>query len=190
MRNDFENDHALRGRELEDRVAFLLREIGFVIEVGRPGMEDLLAHHIPEWLPKKPLAIEVKSSSKAQVSRGALRQLDDWVFDLSGEETIRKGIVRYELAFRRSSPLLAPRASHPTPHKGVLVYNGPVDVPFRARPESCLGANELAFARKRDLCVVTFAGLLEWSSASQTDGRAGARLWNAIHACQGMLARL
>ena len=103
-------------------------------------MEDFVVKSPFDYEPSKPIVLEVKSSRKQHISRDQLRQLDDWVFELSGEQEARKyglqgkggidtlAFVSHGMVTRESRPRY-----HPTPHKGVFIFNGPVGTPFNKR---------------------------------------------------------
>jgi hypothetical protein len=149
-------DKDLVGDGLEIRVRILLLEAGFDVAVGRPGLEDLIVQVPDKVTTKRPLVLEVKSDRKPTVKRDDLRQLDDWVFDLSGEEKARKhglggGVDALAIV---TDGLLTSKKHHPTPHKGVFVFNAPVGVDFIDRPANVIGADEVAFAKKRGFCLI------------------------------------
>jgi hypothetical protein len=137
--------------------------------------------------PNKPLVVEVKSGKQPGPDRDSLRQLDDWVFDLSQEEEIRKGRVRINMHWAHGAPMFWPRTHHPTPHKGVLIYNGPAGTPFSSRPEKWLGENERIFAEKRDFCIIALPCLLAWHERARSDSSTAAAFWKATHTACGLL---
>jgi len=77
-------DPSLSGRPLEWRVQGILQTMRFCVRKGRECLEDLVVDPPPECAGSDPLVLEVKSSRKPCLARDDLRQLDDWVFDLSG----------------------------------------------------------------------------------------------------------
>lgn len=182
----FGDDHALGGTPLESRVSRLFREAGFVVERGRPFLEDLVVRPADGLRPAVPLVAEIKSSSRASPSRGDLRQLDDWVFDLSGEEGARKrGLTNYASYFLRLG--FPTPAFHPSPHKGVLVFNGPLGTEFEKRSTEWLGANEKEFAARRNFCVISLPLLLNWHSFCRSSQDGSAQFWRTIHESSGLL---
>ena len=152
---------------------------------GRDGMEDLVVDPPNGFSPPKPLVVEVKSSRKPNISRDDLRQLDDWVFELSGEEDARKHGIGVPGAIITQG--LGAVGRHPTPHKGVMVFNGPLTVPFDLRTGS-LGANEEEFARKRSFAIIPSATLLACAKAIDARRDRRSEIWSAIHVCEGLFS--
>jgi hypothetical protein len=191
----FGDNHSLSGLGLECRVERAFKELGLEISRGRDGMEDFVVSPPLGVTPAVPLAIEVKSSRKPHLGRDELRQLDDWVFELSGEQQARKhglgggggpdhlAFVSWGLLSRQSKPVF-----HPTPHKGVLIFNGPLAAPFSQRTACCVAPNDEDFVYKRNFCVVPLNVLLAWSSP-ETGLRAGTdQIWTLIHSTAGVLS--
>jgi len=176
-----ESDEKLLGFSLELRVQRAFESAGFSISEGRPGMEDFVVESRTDFEPKDNVVLEVKGSRKSQPTLDDLRQLDDWVFDLSGEEKARKvglggGIDPMAIATRG----LASRAKrHLAPHKGVLVFNGPVGIPFSERPKDILHPNQLEFAAKRNFCVIGLGQLLQVLDSGPENA------WKAFHSTVG-----
>lgn len=182
----FGDDHALGGAPLEARVSRLFTESGFVVESGRPFLEDLVVRPAEGVSPAVPLVAEIKSSSRASPARDDLRQLDDWVFDLSGEEGARKhGLTNYASYFLDVGFPIP--AFHPSPHKGVLVFNGPLGTEFEKRSTEWLGANEKEFAVKRNFCVISLPLLLKWHLFCRSSQDGSAQFWRTIHESSGLL---
>lgn len=181
-------DENLTGPSLEIRVLLLLQSIGWAAARGRRGLEDLLVPPPLGAKTQRPLVIEVKSDRKPHIQRDQLRQLDDWVFDLSQEERARKqglggGLSTLALAFHGMAPL--PPNFHPSPHKGVLIFNGPVGVPFSQRTQSPLSNDERAFAVKRNFCVLSLARLLEAVASVQGGAVPAVELWEHFQRTEG-----
>jgi len=182
-------DHQLSGRALEIRVRLVLAEMGFDVKSGRPGHEDFTVSPVEDIKPQKPLVIEVKSSRKPQIDRSDLRQLDDWVFDLSGEEKARKvglGGGPDGLAISTWGNFTS-RVRHPNPHKGVLIFNGSLGIPFDERQSSAVGANDEEFAKKRDFCVIPLPVLLQYSRRIRSGVLDKTDFWNEVHNTCGVL---
>jgi hypothetical protein len=172
-----ESDECLSGFSLELRVQRLFEAAGFAISEGRPGMEDFVVGPNEEDGKKDNLVLEVKSSRSAQPSLDDLRQLDDWVFDLSGEETARKkglGGGPDVLAMSTGGMLSRPKR-HPTPHKGILIFNGPISIPFADRPPQLLHPNQLEFAMKRNFCIIGLDRLTELLKSERQS------VWETLH---------
>ena len=153
---DLDQDKNLTGISLELRVKQLFQQAGFNIAEGRPGQEDFLVTAEANDEYKDNIVIEVKSSRSPNPKLDDLRQLDDWVFDLSGEEKARKhglGGGRDLLAMATNGELSKPK-KHPTPHKGILIFNGPIGIPFEQRIAPILHPNQVGFVEKRNFCVI------------------------------------
>lgn len=184
-------DHKLGGKGLEVRVRLILEDMGLTVCDGREkNLEDLVVP-VPDFAkPSIPLVVEVKSGRKQLgPAREALRELDDWVFELSGEAKIRKNVYEKVDPNRTyfSPGALQPRPSHPNPHKGVLVYNGPVDQPFEERPSQILGPNEKEMAENRSFCVISLPCLLSWLGACKKSQEAVREFWDRVLVCHGEL---
>ena len=181
-------DHQLGGYWLESRVQHIFRAIGFEVEHGPDGSYDALIRAPQGWQPDRPVVLEIKSGKATGPGRSELRQLDDWVFELSGEEVARKGkgMAGGNLVTQGLGPS---RYSHPTPHKGVMIYNGPIGMPFEDRTlgNGWLGLNENDFANRRAFCIASLACLLKWSEACQADKQVSRRFWETIHNTMGVL---
>ncbi|HUT88940.1 MAG TPA: hypothetical protein VMY37_05565 [Thermoguttaceae bacterium] len=183
-------DHCLASWALEVRVENIFGEMQFAVLKGRKDMEDFIVQPGTDSKPPKPLVIEVKSGKQSSPDRSSLRQLDDWVFELSGEEEIRKGVKKLDMHWvTENQVMLMPRGQHPTPHKGVFIYNGPVGTPFINRPETWLGENERLFAEKRDFCVISLECLLSWYESFASDVDTCRRFWAEVHATRGVLRK-
>lgn len=196
----FGDDHALTSFGLECRVKQVFQSMKFAITPGRDGMEDFTVpvpdgFQPPTAKPHNPLVLEVKSSRKPFISRDDLRQLDDWVFELSGEEKARKhglgggggpdlmAFVSHGMLTSDSQP-----AFHPSPHKGVMVFNGPIGTPFSKRRTSCLGSDIEEFAYKRNFCIIPFDILLKYLETYQRDSSTRKQFWDQIQLTAGLLS--
>jgi len=170
-------DKNLIGNELELRVEQLFIEYGFNIAQGRDGKEDFIVTPSENnELPDK-IVIEVKSSKKSCTELRHLRQLDDWVYDLSGEEGARKNGIN------SSSPLntfgLGVSKKHPTPHKGLLVFNNSVGLEFENRPERLIHSNQEDFVMKRNFCIIRLDHLVSLLAEKKEDA------WQVLHETVG-----
>lgn len=164
--------------------------MGFQIQGGRKtNLEDFIVVPSKEFETQEPLVIEVKSKNKTRVSRDHLRQLDDRVFDLSGEEEIRKRRLprNNKNTFYITAGLPPGPDVHPTPHKGVLVFNGPIGVPFANRPQNCIHPNEMEFVEKRFFCIISFQRLLNVYNRFESREINKQQIWETIHKCSGLL---
>lgn len=183
------DDKDLAGESLEIRVLLLLSAIGISVTRGRPGMEDLVATPPEGAQPDLPLVIEVKSDRKPSLQREDLRQLDDWVFDLSQEEIARKSGLggRGDALAMATLGLLTSIRHHPTPHKGVLVFNAPVGIPFDKRAPIALSADQIEFAKKRNFCLVPINALITLTEVVARKDRTLLDVWKELHHTCGIL---
>lgn len=174
-------DEDLSGMSLELRVQQLFQSVGFDIREGRVGMEDFVVEPCEHDKITDKLVLEVKSSRNVQLQLDDLRQLDDWVFDLSGEELARKvglgGGV--DLLALQTGGMMSARKRHPKPHKGVLVFNGPLGVGFASRSSSILHSNLLEFAEKRNFCVIGLGQLIKLLKSDRQT------VWETLHKTVG-----
>jgi len=184
-------DYQLEGKELELRVQSLLEGI-FTrgsVRKGRKSREDLIITPPRSFKPSYPLVVEVKGSRRKSPTIENLRQLHHWVSDLSQEGEMRRTSLRGAPTPRANSISIRP-VGHPNPHKGVLVFNGPVDKPLEERDDNWVGYNELKFAKDNALCLVSLKCLLEWweEIQKQKELRSIAhQLWRKIHETDGVL---
>jgi hypothetical protein len=182
-------DCQLTGRPLEIRVRLLFEKMGLNAVEGRAGREDFTVAPPSDDFLQIPLVIEVKSSRKPQVTRDCLRQVDDWVYDLSQEEVARKqglGGGVDDLA-TLTHGLSSTRHRHPSPYKGVLIVNAPVGTPFECRTESCVASNDIEFVEKRNFCVIPIQSLAHCCDAISAGQSNVIELWNRIHGTCGVL---
>ena len=170
--------HAAGGKVLEFSVKQAFRSGGFQVVDGPPGEHDALVQPPPNARWKMPVVLEIKSSKLPSPARGDLRQLDDWVFGLSGEARIRR---RGTMSIDEFGPRL-------TRHKGVMVFNGPVGTPFNQRAPNWLGGNEVAFAELHFLCVARLDHVLAWCGRAQGDEAQRLQFWEAMYGTGGALA--
>jgi len=191
----FGSDYSLSGFGLECRVKEIFEKMGFEIIPGRDGMEDFVikAPHVATAV--TPIVLEVKSSRKPHIARDQLRQLDDWVFELSGEQKARKhglgggggidplAIVSGGMITRKSKPVF-----HPTPHKGVMVFNGPLGLPFSQRTTDCIGPNEADFVDNRNFCIIPFDVLVSYFEEYSISTEVKNQFWSQIHSTAGLLS--
>ncbi len=175
------DDKDLGGLILEIRVQQLFESVEFDIRPGREGKEDFVITAREDDTPTDSLVVEVKSGKNRPIDLKDLRQLDDWVFDLSGEEQARKhglggGIDGLALV---TQGLATSKKHHPTPHKGVMIFNGPIGKPFSERSGQILHANQVAFSCKRNFCVIGLEDLISLIEQGRTS------LWTTLHSTEG-----
>ena len=179
-------DYSLSGVPLEIRTKQLFKSMGFKISDGRPGLEDFVVDPPSDSSIADRVILEVKSSRKPQIERDDLRQLDDWIFDLSGEEGARKrGLPVGVSAIVTGGFGVSPR-KHSSPHKGVLVFNGPINTPFEERAQTCLGQNDNDFVNKRNFCILPLADLISYSVTVQRGKKRSIEFWELLHSACGL----
>ncbi len=171
-------DKDLSAVPLEVRVLRLFESVEFDIRPGREGKEDFVIVAKENDKPKDNLVVEVKSGKNRPIDLKDLRQLDDWVFDLSGEEEARKhGLSGGSLMV--TGGLGSSWGRHPTPHKGVMIFNGPTGKPFSERSGPILHPNQVEFVRKRNFCVISLEDLIALFEQDR------ASLWATLHSSIG-----
>lgn len=183
-------DKNLAGKALELRTKFLFEKMGFDIAQGRPHLEDFIVKSPSDTELKDPLVLEVKSSRRSNVSRDDLRQLDDWVFDLSGEQMARKeGLGGRSALSIFTDGLFSPKQRHPTPHKGVMIFNGLVGEDFLQRNRIIyFDENDREFIEKRNFCIISLEVLIAYEKAYEEDRQMEIVFWERIHQTTGMLS--
>lgn len=186
---ELDPDYRLTGKSLEIRVKKVLEEVGFTIRSSREGFEDFIIIPPENTNTRDPIVLEVKSSRQPQIKREDLRQLDDWVFDLSNEHKARKHGLGGggDLLSYASGGVFTSINRRPSPHKGVMIFNGPVSTQFDQRRTSCLAANDIEFVEKRNFCVVPFESLLTFVSMIRDYTSTEVELWEKLHECIGVL---
>lgn len=183
-------DKDLTGTALEIRTRLLFEKLGFDIVRGRPHLEDFIVRPLSGAEFQDPLVLEVKSSKKPNVSRDDLRQLDDWVFDLSGEQKARKeglgGEADAVAIF--TSGYFTSKKRHPTPHKGVMIFNGLAGKDFSERNRiTYFDENDREFIEKRNFCIISLEVLIDYEKAFEKDKEMRVVFWERIHQTVGML---
>ncbi len=185
------SDYQLGGRALEIRVRLILEGMRLIVRNGRNSTAEDWIVDVPSFaLNSMPLVIEVKSGRKGVgPTQENLRQLDDWVFELSGEDKIRKrGYIKQDPnRSYKTKGAIQPLPTHPSPHKGVFLYNGPLDTVFEQRKTPMLSPNEKQFAEKRSFCVISLNCLLSWSAACKESSEILKDFWHRVQACTGEL---
>jgi hypothetical protein len=167
---DLGADKNLGGISLELRVKELFSDAGFNIIDGRKGYEDFTIEPDENFTLQENVVIEVKSSKSPVPKLDDLRQLDDWVFSLSGEEDARKNGIRSGGLNKWPS-----MQKHPTPHKGLFIFNGPIGLDFNSRTKSFMHPSQIDFIIKRNFCAVSLNVLIELLRDSKEN------VWNIIH---------
>jgi hypothetical protein len=186
----FGSEYKLRDDDLEAYVLYVFRNMGFQPQEGDPGEWDLVVSPFDESLePQKPVVIEVKSSGKKSPTLDNLRQLDDWVFDLSGEEEARKKGLggQATLTSIATRGLYIDTYHHPSPHKGVMVFNGPSGQSFEVRYRDWLEERQRKFAQKRNFCIISLECLISWYGKCISERAVVRDFWESIHSTCGIM---
>lgn len=191
-RVDIGEDAKLTNGALEIRVKMLFEHAGMEVMDGRPGMEDLVVKPPENSGCYIPLAIEVKSKNKQSPLMDHLRQLDDYVFDLSREKEVRKrGLSKWNKPKSQiggmSIGAIQPPHIHPDRHKGVFVFNGPLGVPFENRPENWIESNQKQFVEDRGFCLMSLEALITWAEACHDNADRLNQFWKNIYETNGIL---
>ena len=186
------DDYALQHAGIEIRVEKILMGMGFKMSPGRAkNLEDFIIEPHKHFSRQSPLVVEVKSGKDQYIHRDHLRQLDDWVFELSGEDKARKGDTlrgSSQVGWSHGKPVRMPKPyKHPTPHKGVMVYNGPVGVMFKDRNKNCINPNDSEFVNKRSFCIIPFHILVRCFEKLLTNEIKPEELWEKTHKTSGLL---
>ena len=170
---------------LEQETRNLFRALGCLVQPGPDGGHDGAVYYPPEVpnfeytvtrsAPRGPeneeesrvqaaqirirFVLEVKSASKNWGNLAHLRQLDDWVYDISGEETLRKATPGDIQAVATMGYMTQSDEVAAKRYKGVFVFNPRGRSMSEAlSPQWPSGLEE--FAKKRGFCLMTFAQLL------------------------------
>ena len=191
---DIGSDAGLRDDALELRVRMLFERAGMEVADPRPAKEDLVVEPPTDSGFYIPLVIEVKSSSKAIPSVDGLRQLDDWVFDLSGEKGVRKrGLCLWNTPRSGirgvSIGAMQPPHIHPRRYKGIFVFNGPRGKPFENRPDYWLQEEQRQFAEDRGFCLISLQTLIAWAEACHNNYMCLRQFWQKIYETNGILVQ-
>ena len=114
------------------------------------------------------LVFEVKSHLKSGATTEDLRQLEDWVGRLNRRYQKTLTDKRLKDRLRLYRPILTDVPERErileflNPYKGVFVLNHEWD---RNQPSKGFGANEQAFARERNFCLIHYRDLLQFRDA-------------------------
>lgn len=182
----------LGGKDLEIYVRHIFDDMGFKVELKKcdESKWDGIIHPSKELKPRKPIVLEVKSCDKKSPKMDDLRQLDDWVFQLSGEEEARKKNLGGKVVTMVNGVGVALAQVHPTPHKGVMVFNGQLGVPFKGRESDWLESNQSEFVQLRDFCIISLECLICWYEQCKEDDIIVQDFWSNIHSTVGILQPL
>ena len=185
-------NYRLTGDPLENKVESLFNNAGFTARRGRIGKEDLVVSYAGCSVHKAPLVVEVKSGKGNVASRRYFRQLDDWVYDLSDESTIRKNGLVLEARNLSSLEIELEDTLHipvvnPNLHKGVFVYNGPIGKPFGERPDKCYSPNDKGFLEDRCICLIALSTLILLVDKVKAAEMSSPELWSLIHRTYGQI---
>lgn len=199
-------DYQLKDTPLEKRVGELLRQVGIdVSHEPRGSKEDFILKPRADWLPQNTIVLEVKGklSKTSPNTKEDLRQLDDRVFELSGEMTIRRRTLHaWNDPLHRvqnigpphlgisyvTNPGAIPRSqTHPAAVKGVLLFNGPTTTPFEEREVDWLGQDQMEFAVIRSFCVISLQTLISWVNACNENDELCGIFWRMLHETHGCM---
>jgi hypothetical protein len=190
----YRNDEYLGGKALEIKVRHILKQIGFKIMFEKNIDSDGIIHHNDGFHLKKPIVLEIKSGKSNCPSRTQLRQLDDYIFELSGEEKARKeGLGETGLKYDPLQSIYGnnlkkqKKLYHPTPHKGLMIYNNTEGSFFKENFVFELGYNEKEFSVKRDICILSYKEFLELSKPIIENEMPLEYLWDLIHKTVGTI---
>lgn len=188
----YRNDEYLGGKALEIKVRYILKQIGFKITFEKNIDSDGIIKPNDTFKNKKPIVFEVKSGKTNSPSRTELRQLDDYIFELSGEEKARKeGLGESGFKYNPLQGLYGhglekrEKLFHPTPHKGLMIFNNTSGAFFKDNFLFELGFNESEFSNKRDICVLSYKELIDYSELVLDGKMMLEDLWNLIHETVG-----
>ena len=188
----YRNDEYLGGKALEIKVRYILKQMGFKITFDKNVDSDGIITPNDIFKIKKPIVIEIKSGKTNSPTRTELRQLDDYIFELSGEEKARKeGLGNSGLKYNPLQNLYGQgfekqkKHFHPTPHKGLMIFNNTAGTLFNDNFHFELGFNEREFSNKRDICVLSYKELLDYSKLVLDDKMMLEDLWKLIHETVG-----
>lgn len=188
----YRHDEYLGGNALEIKVRHILKQIGLKISFEKNIDCDGIIKHNDGFIVKKPIVLEIKSGKSNFPSRTQLRQLDDYIFELSGEEKARKegfgeSGLKYDPLYNIYGHGLVKKTKlyHPTPHKGLMIYNNTEGTFFKENFLFELGFNEKEFCIKRDICVLSYKEFLDISKLIMEDKMQIEDFWNLIHKTVG-----
>lgn len=188
----YRHDEYLGGKALEIKVRHILKLIGLTISFDKNIDCDGIINHNDNFNIKKPIVLEIKSGKSNCPSRTQLRQLDDYIFELSGEEKARKeGLggtgLKYDPLHNMYGRNLVKQKKlyHPTPHKGLMIYNNTEGTFFKESFHFELEFNEKVFCAKRDICVLSYKEFLDISKLIMEDKMQIEDFWNLIHKTVG-----
>jgi hypothetical protein len=85
----FKDERFLGGSALEVRVRYIFNTIGLHVGFDKKIDSDGIIQPNESVEIKKPIVLEIKSSKLNGPTRTELRQLDDYIFEVSGEEIAR-----------------------------------------------------------------------------------------------------
>jgi hypothetical protein len=199
-------DYQLKDTPLEKRVGELLRQVGMDVSCEpRGSKEDFILKPRADWLPQNTIVLEVKGklSKTSPNTKEDLRQLDDRVFELSGEMTIRRrtlnawndplhrvqniGPPHLGISFVTNPGPIPRSQTHPNVVKGVLLFNGPTTMPFEERKSEWLGSDQLEFAEFRSFCVISLQTLIGWVDACTEDDELCGIFWRTLYETHGCM---
>ncbi len=173
----------LTGPELEREVRTVFLELGAtLVDQGGRDNHDGYFHYGPDDRQVFRFVLETKSTTRRPANLEMVRQLDDWVYQLSGEEWARKHGSKINGLALLTDGLGTSAAQHLKPHRGVLVLNHCCMKPL-PRPEPFPG-KVVEFAQTRAFCLLTWPDLLllrrRVSEGSTTGDRVLRAMWDTF----------
>lgn len=147
------NIYKLSGNLLMFEVHNIFRSFGGeIVDPGGKDTHDGIVHY-----KKYKFVLEIKSHETKGALLKDLRQLDDYVFTLSGEEKMRKERPEQVICLIWGKVHIEPSSRPPDPHRGVFIINHCYLKKERCNP---FHHNIIKFAEKRALCLIDWPTFL------------------------------
>jgi len=176
----------LTGPELEREVHTVFLQLGAtLVDQGGRDNHDGYFHYGPDDRQVFRFVLETKSTTRRPANLEMVRQLDDWVYQLSGEEWARKHGSKINGLALLTDGLGTSAAQHLKPHRGVLVLNHCCMKPL-PRPEPFPG-KVVEFAQTRAFCLLTWPDLLDLRHMVTEARVSGQDVLRAVWATFGVL---
>ena len=159
-------DNKLKGKWLEWKVYEIFEDMGIdiILDENDETHDGIIIFETKgSDFPVLKFVLEIKGHDKGGARIGDdLRQLDDWVFRVSGEEKARKERVlvsepTWSYGESRQGPGYF---QHPDPHKGLFILNHDIknEPADRCAP---FASNEINFSESRNHCLIDFLSFLK-----------------------------
>jgi len=160
-----EADHKLKGKRLEWKVYEIFEDMGIdvILDENDETHDGIIIFETKgSDFPALKFVLEIKGHDKGGARIEDLRQLDDWVFRVSGEEKARKErVLVAEPIWSYGESRVGPGYfQHPDPHKGLFILNHDIknEPADRCAP---FGSNEIRFSESRNHCLIDFLVFLQ-----------------------------